>query len=543
MQKLVKPIISVLLPTFNGESTIVETIESLLSQTYSNFELLICDDASTDKTIELINEISDSRIRFFKNDMNLGLAETLNRLIQLSDLQSKYIAMAEHDDYYYPNRLKLQKEFLDNSPEFGMVSGIAEHWDGYRVTIKFPGLLVRDKSYPKGIDMFKLNYREQLKVVNTCIMFRKAIHFDNKCLWSSKYPGISVDWDYILRFSLLSNISGINQTLVRLDRRPERKLLTKNKKLRFTISKILIKEFYKEFPKIITKNDYYYALATQEYIEAKNKRHIVRIFKTMKTIFKDPDSKRREKESNDLISIIYKKLINNFYHYRRVILDSLAWYLSYKKLRTLFKIKDVNTLIIKTDTFIGYGYYDRIKTHQKTTEIKKLSDIVIQTDPKIVVEIGTKKGGTLFLWSRITMAKKIISIDLPGGEFGGGYHYKKKRLYENFASDKPTQIILIQKDSHIQETKSLLIKYLNDDKIDFLFIDGDHTYEGAKQDYEMYAPLVNKNGIIVFHDIVPRSNSTYQVNKFWDEIKNNYRYKEIIENPKQTSMGIGVLFV
>jgi len=124
-----------------------------------------------------------------------------------------------------------------------------------------------------------------------------------------------------------------------------------------------------------------------------------------------------------------------------------------------------------------------------------------------------------------------------------GYHYKKKRLYENFASDKPTQIILIQKDSHIQETKSLLIKYLNDDKIDFLFIDGDHSYEGAKQDYEMYAPLVNKNGIIVFHDIVPHSNPTCQVNKFWDEIKNNYRYQEIIEHPKQTSMGIGVLFV
>ena len=135
------PKISILLPTFNGETTIVETIESLLSQTCSNFELLICDDASTDRTLELINEISDSRISIFQNDKNRGLADTLNNLIQQSDPKSKYIAMAEHDDYYYPNRLELQQCFLDNSPEYGMVSGIADHWDGDKITIKFPSHL------------------------------------------------------------------------------------------------------------------------------------------------------------------------------------------------------------------------------------------------------------------------------------------------------------------------------------------------------------------------------------------------------------------
>ena len=101
------PKTSILLSTFNGESTIVETIESLLSQTYSDFELLICDDASTDRTLELINEISDSRISIFQNDKNRGLAETLNNLIQQSDPKSKYIAMAEQDDNYYPKRLEI----------------------------------------------------------------------------------------------------------------------------------------------------------------------------------------------------------------------------------------------------------------------------------------------------------------------------------------------------------------------------------------------------------------------------------------------------
>ena len=537
------PKISILLPTFNGESTIVETIESLLSQTCSNFELLICDDASTDRTLELINEISDSRISIFQNDKNRGLADTLNNLIQQSDPKSKYIAMAEHDDYYYPNRLELQQYFLDNSPEYGMVSGIADHWDGDKITIKFPGLLVEGRNYPQGIDMFKLNYLEQLKVVNTCMMFRKSVHHEKQLKWSIKYPGVSVDWDYILKFSLVSNIGGLHQSLVRLNRRPNRQSITKDKKLRFFISRMLISDYFKKYPDIISRRDFQYSMVTQGYIEAKNKRHIFRLYHTLSMIIMDPNSQRRKKAINNLINIIKKKLRNSFYQYRRQIFNSLAWHLSYKRLRPLLKIKDINALIVTTDSFVGYGYYDRIRMHQKTSEIKQLAEIIKRNNPKTIVEIGTKKGGTLFLWSRVTSARKIISIDLPGGEFGGGYHPQKKKLYKHFVIDKPTRMHLIQRDSHQEETFNLLREYLDGNKIDFLFIDGDHTYNGVKQDFEMYSTLVNKNGIIAFHDIVPHFRSSCQVDKFWEEIKGQFKYKEIIDEPNQTSMGIGLLFV
>ena len=102
---------------------------------------------------------------------------------------------------------------------------------------------------------------------------------------------------------------------------------------------------------------------------------------------------------------------------------------------------------------------------------------------------------------------------------------------------------LIQGDSHKKGTLVSLLEYLNGDKIDLLFIDGDHTYEGVKKDYEMYSPLVGNNGIIAFHDIVPHKQSNCEVEKFWNEIKHQNKYREIIENPDQTSMGIGILFV
>lgn len=79
-------------------------------------------------------------------------------------------------------------------------------------------------------------------------------------------------------------------------------------------------------------------------------------------------------------------------------------------------------------------------------------------------------------------------------------------------------------------------------KLDFLFIDGDHTYEGVKTDFEMYHKLVSKNGIIAFHDIVsgPQEN-VGGVSKFWNEIKNNFKHIELVKNWKQGGYGIGVL--
>ena len=107
----------------------------------------------------------------------------------------------------------------------------------------------------------------------------------------------------------------------------------------------------------------------------------------------------------------------------------------------------------------------------------------------------------------------------------------------------PNQNInLLRCDSHDHKTKLRVKQLLNRKQIDFLFIDGDHRYNGVKKDFEMYHPLVNENGIIAFHDIVIHyQDKTVGVFKFWNEIKKKYNFEEIVEDWNQSECGIGIL--
>lgn len=536
--------ISVILPVYNGENTLLQTIISIEDQTFQEFELLVCDDGSTDKSIDILKRQQNKCIIILKNIANRGLGYTLNKLIDNVHPKSKYIAIAEQDDIYYNNRLKLQFDYMESHTDIGLVSGIADHWNGEKITTKFPGLLVEKKQYPKGIELFKLNYLEQCKVVNSCMMIRKSVHLQKNLTFSTKYPSISVDWDYILRFSLVGKIAGINQSLVRLDRRSERSSLTTNKKLQFRIARKLIKDFFNEFPNLISQNDFKYALATQGYLEAINKKNFYRLLYTLKIIMIDPSKKRKKQKLKLLIKNLLNSLEWKYFYLRRTLLKDIAWILSYKRFQPLLYIDNINELIKSTESYLGYGYYNRISMQQKEFEIYKLCKLIKDREPKIILEIGTKKGGTLFLWSRISNANQIISVDLPGGKFGGGYPIEKQRLYKRFVVDKSTKMHLIQGDSHSDDTLNAVKNILGQTKIDFLFIDGDHTYNGVKLDFEMYRPLMNNNSIIAFHDIVTHSNyQSCEVDKLWNEVKGKYNYKEFIENPNQTSMGIGILFI
>jgi predicted O-methyltransferase YrrM len=186
--------------------------------------------------------------------------------------------------------------------------------------------------------------------------------------------------------------------------------------------------------------------------------------------------------------------------------------------------------------------YSLIKPIQVRSEILRLVTIVCNKQPKTILEIGTATGGTLFLFARNAPADcQIISIDLPDGPFGGGYPEWKAHIYKAFALPNQT-IQLLRRDSHQQLTLRMIEKSVRHG-IDFLFIDGDHTYEGVKKDFEMYSPLVNPGGVIAFHDIVVHPSETgCEVNRFWNEIKQQYQHEEFIDNPHQIGYGIGVLY-
>jgi predicted O-methyltransferase YrrM len=137
----------------------------------------------------------------------------------------------------------------------------------------------------------------------------------------------------------------------------------------------------------------------------------------------------------------------------------------------------------------------------------------------------------------------IVSVDLPSGRFGGGYPEWKIPFYKSFATHKK-QISLIREDSHSLSTLRAVRTILEERKLDFLFIDGDHTYNGAKIDFEMYSKLVRKGGIIAFHDIVSGpQESVGGVPRFWNEIKRDFKHVELVKDWKQGGFGIGIVYV
>lgn len=180
---------------------------------------------------------------------------------------------------------------------------------------------------------------------------------------------------------------------------------------------------------------------------------------------------------------------------------------------------------------------------QVRAEIVRLGAILQSLAPKRSLEIGTNYGGTLLQLCALSPPEaKIISVDLPLGRFGGGYPRRKIPLFRKFR--KPGQTLhLVRADSHAQETRQRVLRLLDGEQLDYLFLDGDHTQAGVRCDFEMYAPLVRSGGVIAFHDIVEhRHEKACQVDKFWNEIKQAYRHQEIIEDPQQGWAGIGILW-
>jgi len=181
-----------------------------------------------------------------------------------------------------------------------------------------------------------------------------------------------------------------------------------------------------------------------------------------------------------------------------------------------------------------------IRPQQITTEFLELATLVGAQQCKYLLEIGTYMGGTLFVYSQLAAADAtVISVDYPTTLVGRLYRAYQKPLFRRLVR-KGQSLFLLRRDSHKPETLTAIREILGVCKLDFLFIDGDHSYDGVRSDFEMYSPLVRAGGLIAFHDIALTDGSE-KVHRFWDEIKGNYVHKEFIHRTGAGAMGIGVL--
>lgn len=123
------PKISVIMGVHNGEKTLARSIDSILNQTFKDFELIICDDNSNDNTYKVIKEYKkkDTRIILIKNKRNLGLAASLNNCLKFAS--GDYIARMDDDDISHKNRFEVQVQFLDTHPEYAIVGSCRRTFD------------------------------------------------------------------------------------------------------------------------------------------------------------------------------------------------------------------------------------------------------------------------------------------------------------------------------------------------------------------------------------------------------------------------------
>lgn len=165
---------------------------------------------------------------------------------------------------------------------------------------------------------------------------------------------------------------------------------------------------------------------------------------------------------------------------------------------------------------------------QEFTELLKLFRLI---EPHHILELGTHYGGTLYQW--LTHAKhgdRVVAVD--------DYHINDSK-YELWTWGQVELNVIKGK----TQDQNVINAARNFGPYDFIFIDADHSYQMAKHDWENYGAMTNPNtnSLVVFHDILPYKNT--EVDRLWEEIKNDYTYWEFIEDKNQAGCGIGVLLI
>lgn len=193
--------VSVLLPTYNSEKFVLQAVRSVLTQGYSNFEILILDDGSTDKTVELIRQLDHPRIRIFAFPENRGLPAVLNSGIAFS--KGTFLARLDSDDLCAPRRLELQVEFLRDNLNVGLVGGsMAEFGDKQR--------LVR---YPESHDEISCAMLFRNVIAHGTVMFRAEV-FQSNSLRYSEDSVLAQDYELWSRLLGLTEVANLREVLM-----------------------------------------------------------------------------------------------------------------------------------------------------------------------------------------------------------------------------------------------------------------------------------------------------------------------------------------
>ncbi len=192
------PELSVILPVYNCAPYIGEAIDSILAQTYSDYEIIIIDDGSCDGSADIISRYKDSRIRFFQNERNMGISATLNRGLDLA--LGKYIARMDGDDISLPDRFAIQTEYMNTHPEIAICgTDVMAFGDENQIW-----------RYPHTPEAAKATLLKGSVIVHPTAMMRKELFGSNLLKYDSSYDGLE-DYELLYRTARSHRIVSLPQ--------------------------------------------------------------------------------------------------------------------------------------------------------------------------------------------------------------------------------------------------------------------------------------------------------------------------------------------
>lgn len=197
-----QPMITVLMSVYNGEKYLKEAIDSILAQTFKDFEFLIINDGSTDNSVNIIESYDDPRIKLINNEKNLKLIASLNKGISLA--RGKYIARMDSDDISMPERFEKEIKFLESNPDYGLVAT-------YYTVIDGMGSEKYKMSYPSSNDLIKLFLSVNCPIVHGSVMGRTELFKENP--YGSKEFSAVEDYELWVRMSKRTKIHNIPEYL------------------------------------------------------------------------------------------------------------------------------------------------------------------------------------------------------------------------------------------------------------------------------------------------------------------------------------------
>lgn len=197
------PVVSVILPLFNAELFLVQAIDSILNQTIVNFELIVVNDGSTDKSLDLVYSYNDKRLIVINNEENKGLIYSLNKGIEVA--KGKYIARMDADDIALPQRLQKQVDFLEENPSIALVGGYAEFIDDKGTVFQHCKVPITHEDIVQKIFISNC-------FIHPCVMFRASVI---KELGGYRTEAIHAeDYDLWLRIIQKHNVANIPEILI-----------------------------------------------------------------------------------------------------------------------------------------------------------------------------------------------------------------------------------------------------------------------------------------------------------------------------------------